>query len=75
MTFTIRRLVLGPPPQKVNPEPRVLAEHWINLQYAALCINELPERELIFDLRERTCPSCASSNWTPLARWLQEQRA
>jgi hypothetical protein len=70
MTLTIRR-VLGE--RKVSRPPRVLAVHWIDLQYSALCVNELPDRELVFDLRDRTCPSCGSSNWQPLAKWLRSR--
>lgn len=72
--LTVGRIVLGPPPARVSPSPRVLAVGWIDLKYAALCVNELPDRELVFDLRDRRCPSCASANWTPLATWLQERR-
>lgn len=51
---------------------RVLAQVWLELEYAAICLNDHPE--LIFDLRDQECPQCGSRNWHPLAKWLQERR-
>ena len=50
--------------------PRVLANIWLPLEFAALCLDD----ETVFDLRDGACPTCNSAAWAPMAKWLGERR-
>ena len=49
---------------------RVLANVWLPLEFAALCLDD----ETIFDLRDGACPTCGSETFSLLAKWLGEKR-
>ena len=60
----------GPPPAKVNPAPRVLANVWLPIERAALCL----DCEAVYRLGEPSCPACSSKKAATLAKWLRDRR-
>lgn len=55
--------------QAGGQEPRVLAQEWIPLNRAALCL----DCEGFFPLAAGCCPRCGSRAWTPLEKFLMER--
>jgi hypothetical protein len=65
------RLPLGPPPAKVNPAiQRVLANVWLPIERAALCL----DCEALYGIGEPSCPACSSTKSATLSTWLAEKR-